>query len=70
MAFSPSPPPNALSIDQSASLAGVTRRTVERWAASGALRFSYFGRRRYTTRDDLDRFLRMGPRYEPENGRR
>lgn len=58
MAFSPTPPPNALTIRDAAQLAGVSRRTVERWAQSGLLRFGYFGPRRFTTRDDLDRFLR------------
>lgn len=58
MPFSPEPPPNAITIKEAAQLAGVVRLTVERWMRSGRLPFSRFGGRRYTTTDDLDRFLR------------
>jgi excisionase family DNA binding protein len=65
---SPISPLNALTVDQTANLAGLSPWTVERWMEYGGLRFSSFGRRRYVDRDDLDRFLRaegpMGIRHE------
>lgn len=58
MAFDPLPPPNALTIAETAQLAGVVRVTVERWLRLGKLPFSRYGKRRFIDRDDLDRFLR------------
>lgn len=50
--------PGFLTITETARSARTSYRTVCRWLASGELRFSRFGQRRYVHYADLDRFLR------------
>jgi excisionase family DNA binding protein len=48
-------------IAEAAKLAGVTRRTIERWIETGKIRGFRISRRRYVLREDLENLVEVIP---------